>query len=194
MDDNATNRTILREQLRSWGCVPEEAPDGESALVKLREAVDAHSPFDIAILDMVMPDIGGAMLGRTNQSGPETLCNGAGHADFDWQSWRRQEDAGDRVRSLSHQTHKGFATARLPGAGCFQEATGSKTQPMPIVTRHSVAEDRKRRIRILLAEDNMINQELALRHPGKVRLSGGCGGQRQRGFVGFGKRFLTISF
>jgi CheY-like chemotaxis protein/HPt (histidine-containing phosphotransfer) domain-containing protein len=38
----------------------------------------------------------------------------------------------------------------------------SKTQPMPIVTRHSVAEDRKRRNRILLAEDNMINQELAL--------------------------------
>jgi signal transduction histidine kinase len=55
VDDNATNRTILCEQLRSWGCVPQEAATGESALAKLREAIDPHLPFDVALLEWRLP-------------------------------------------------------------------------------------------------------------------------------------------
>jgi CheY-like chemotaxis protein/HPt (histidine-containing phosphotransfer) domain-containing protein len=162
VDDNATNRIILREQLRSWGCLPAEAPDGESALVKLREAIDAHSPFDVAILDMVMPDIGGAMLGRKIKADPRlcatvlvmlTSISNRGDA-------KRMQEIG-----FAAYLTKPIKDSQLRDCLALvvsRKHLESKTQPMPIVTRHSVAEDQKRRIRILLAEDNMINQELAL--------------------------------
>jgi CheY-like chemotaxis protein len=70
VDDNATNRFILREQLLSWGCQHEEAAGGTEALSKLREAADARTPFEIAILDMDMPDMDGATLGRKIKADP----------------------------------------------------------------------------------------------------------------------------
>jgi signal transduction histidine kinase/CheY-like chemotaxis protein len=58
VDDNATNRTIVRETLRAWGCRPEEAASGAAALAALSAA--AVDPFALVILDMQMPDMDGA--------------------------------------------------------------------------------------------------------------------------------------
>ncbi|MFZ0483710.1 MAG: ATP-binding protein, partial [Desulfobacterales bacterium] len=64
VDDNATNRHVLREQLKSWGCRFDEASGGEEALRKMRQESDDHRPFDIAILDMQMPGMDGETLGQ----------------------------------------------------------------------------------------------------------------------------------
>ena len=164
VDDNAINRAILREYLNSWGCLPEEAPDGESALTKLREAVDAHSPFDIAILDMAMPDIEGAMLGQKIKADPK-LCATL----LVLLTSRGNRGDAKEMHEIGFAAYLTKPIKRSQLRDCLalvasRKPLESKTQPLPIVTRYSVAENRKRRIRILLAEDNIINQKVALRH------------------------------
>jgi len=62
VDDNATNRRILELQTRRWGMLPALAADGEAALTLLRQAARAGTPFDVAILDLCMPGMDGAQL------------------------------------------------------------------------------------------------------------------------------------
>jgi PAS domain S-box-containing protein len=62
VDDHAVNRMILVEMLRSWGCRPEDSPDGKDAMKKLRAATDAGDPYRVALLDMAMPGEDGESL------------------------------------------------------------------------------------------------------------------------------------
>jgi PAS domain S-box-containing protein len=62
VDNNATNREVLKTQLRAWGVRSEEVSDGTAALQVLREAQDAGDPFKAAILDMDMPGMDGVTL------------------------------------------------------------------------------------------------------------------------------------
>jgi len=71
VDDNATNRHILREHLQLWGCVPSEATGPEEAIAQMREAYLSKAPFRVAILDMEMPKMEGAELGRLSHSDPD---------------------------------------------------------------------------------------------------------------------------
>lgn len=63
VDDNATNRKVLRYQVSSWGIQVDEASDATTALKLLRQQAIAGSPYTLAILDMQMPDMDGEMLG-----------------------------------------------------------------------------------------------------------------------------------
>jgi CheY-like chemotaxis protein/HPt (histidine-containing phosphotransfer) domain-containing protein len=62
VDDNATNRLILREQLGSWGMISEDVDHAERALEVMREAAAAGRPFDVVVLDLNMPDVDGLQL------------------------------------------------------------------------------------------------------------------------------------
>ncbi len=64
VDDNATNRLVLEAQLRGWQLLAEAVPDARSALARAREAAGADHPFDIAVLDLCMPDVDGLQLAR----------------------------------------------------------------------------------------------------------------------------------
>jgi two-component system, sensor histidine kinase and response regulator len=64
VDDNATNRTILHHQLSGWGMVDDAAADAAEALVKLRHAAASGAPFPLAVLDMQMPGMDGLSLAR----------------------------------------------------------------------------------------------------------------------------------
>jgi CheY-like chemotaxis protein len=64
VDDNATNRIILHEQLKSWGMMNNSAECGRGALEMLRSAAASCEPYDIAILDMQMPAMDGLALAR----------------------------------------------------------------------------------------------------------------------------------
>ena len=163
VDDNATNRLFLREQLSSWKCLPEEAASGEEALAKLRAAVKAQDPFLVAILDMEMPAMDGATLGRKIKEDSDlartilVLLTSQGRRG----DAKRMEEIG-----FAAYLTKPVKSAQLHD--CLALAIGSKsptpgTRSVPILTRHSVAEAKKQKIRILLAEDNLTNQKVALR-------------------------------
>jgi len=61
VDDNATNRTILREVLRAWGCRTLEVNSGVDAVASLHEAVREGDAFRVCLLDFQMPEMDGFM-------------------------------------------------------------------------------------------------------------------------------------
>ncbi|HEY5073736.1 MAG TPA: PAS domain S-box protein, partial [Pyrinomonadaceae bacterium] len=70
VDDNATNRKILSHQVGSWGMIHQEADSGFRALELLRSAAAEGAPYDLAVLDLMMPDMDGFELARTIKSDP----------------------------------------------------------------------------------------------------------------------------
>ena len=152
VDDNATNREIVTRHARSWGMEPVavELPSEALALV------EAGEPFDVAVLDMMMPEMDGLALAtqirnrRSEQDLPLVLLTSLG---------RLQQAQPTGV--FSAQLAKPFKASqlyntllRLVTAGELEEETAE------------VAADEKRAmssVRILLAEDNAMNQKVALR-------------------------------
>jgi CheY-like chemotaxis protein len=162
VDDNATNRRVLREQLRLWDCRFNAATNGHEALHMLRRAVDDGGPFHIAIVDMQMPEMDGETLGRKIKEDPDladtilVMLTSAG---------RRGEAAHLKEIGFAGYLPKPVKRSQLFDclamvAGTKSQASGPRTAAL--VTRHSIAEDRKRRIRILLAEDDLTNQKVVL--------------------------------
>ena len=70
VDDNATNREILHNQVTSWGMSNDSAEGGPQALQLLYKAAARHEPYDIAILDMLMPEMDGIQLARAIKADP----------------------------------------------------------------------------------------------------------------------------
>jgi two-component system sensor histidine kinase/response regulator len=162
VDDNATNRYVLREQLKSWGCRYKEASNGVQALDELRQAATSKDPFEISIIDMQMPGMDGKTLGKKIKQDPdlkETLL-----VMMTSMGQRGDAKCFEKIGFAAYLT-KPVKQSKLYDcltivAG-LQEHTAHK-RPAAIVTRHSLAEDKKRKIRILLAEDNIINQKVAM--------------------------------
>jgi PAS domain S-box-containing protein len=161
VDDNATNRHILRDLLTTWGCRHGEVAGGQEALEALNAAVEHDTPFDIAILDMQMPKMDGAMLGRRIKETPAI-------ADTIMVMMTSMGDRGDAKR-LTEIGFAAYLTKPVKPSQLFDclgtvagipKEEGARV-PAPIVTRHSLAEDKKRRFRVLLAEDNVVNQKVA---------------------------------
>ena len=64
VNDNATNRRILKEMMTAWGCTATVTRGVTEALVALHQAADAGRPFDVVLLDLNMPDLDGWELAR----------------------------------------------------------------------------------------------------------------------------------
>jgi len=162
VDDNATNRYVLREQLKSWGCKFNEASSGEEALKKLRQGIVGNHPFDLAILDMQMPRMDGETLGRKIKQDSDlkntilvlmTSIGKRGDA-------RRLEKIGFAGYLTKPVKQSQLYDCLVTVSGLENEPTSE--QPMSIFTRHTIFEKRTREARILLAEDNITNQKVAL--------------------------------
>ena len=162
VDDNATNRSVLREQLKSWECRYKEASSGVQALEELRQAAAGKDPFEISILDMQMPEMDGETLGKKIKQDPDlkntilvTMTSMGQRGDA-----KRFEEIGFAAY-LTKPVKQSKLYDCLASVAGLQEDTGNG-QPAAIVTRYSIAEDKKRRVRILLVEDNIINQKVAI--------------------------------
>ncbi|OPX22954.1 MAG: hypothetical protein B1H02_05515 [Candidatus Latescibacteria bacterium 4484_107] len=165
VDDNATNRTIFRTQLASWGCRPAEAGDGYSALKILREAKDSGDPFPLAILDMQMPGMDGAALGQAIKSNPVlsdtvlVLMSSIGDS-ADAQQCKAIGFFAMLTKPVRQsRLYNVLMEAMSAGAPAEVEVPESTPESETTPTIESGANGRPR---ILLAEDNAINQKLAI--------------------------------
>ena len=157
-DGHAVEREPVAAVLKAWGCDVELADNGPDALRAVRAAAAARRPFVLALLDRGLEGLGGEELGQ------------AVRADDDLDATQlimitsegRPGDGG-RVKAL------GFAGYLMKplDAGQLYEAVVEVLNPnladqphadRPLVTRHSLAEARRGRLRILLVDDDAVNQ------------------------------------
>ena len=162
VDDNATNRQVLAEQLTSWGARHAAAESAAQALTLLRAARAANDPFRLVITDMQMPDTDGESLGRTIKDDPElrdTLL-------VMMTSLGMRGDA-KRLEAIGFAAYLTKPVKQSQLYDCLATVLGGATAAAqapvaPLVTRHTLSEASRRNVRILLAEDNPTNQQVAL--------------------------------
>ena len=162
VDDNATNRQILKQQLAHWGMRASVVEGGAQALAALRQAAAAGAAYDLAILDMKMPEMDGLQLGRAIKSiGALEALRLVLLTSFG----QRGHGAEAARIGISGYLTKPVDEADL--YDCLVEVLGEshtrRAQPQ-LVTRHSLREARSpSQPRVLVAEDNEVNQKVALR-------------------------------
>jgi CheY-like chemotaxis protein len=157
VDDNATNRRILHLQTQKWGMQPRESGSPKQALRWLK----AGEQFDLAILDMYMPEMDGVELARAIRKLPNGNCLPLALLSSLGRRESHFEDA-DFVARL----HKPIKPSQLFDAlvGIFVASVTNKTVKPPAERPHFDPEMGKRYpLRVLLAEDNLVNQKVALR-------------------------------
>ncbi len=168
VDDNATNLFVLQEQLMSWGCRIGKSADGFEALDRLHGAVVENDPFEIAILDMQMPDMDGETLGRKIINDRRIH-----HTKLVMMTSMGQRGDAKRMEKIGFSAYLTKPVKMSKLYDCLSTITGTnqtaaKGRQEAIVTTYSLAETRKQNIRILLAEDNLVNQKVAVKYFGKL--------------------------
>lgn len=161
VDDNATNRRILAEELASWEVRHEEAAGGAEAIAMLRAACAAGDPFRIAILDMQMPEMDGESLGLAIKSDSRLKDTRL----VMMTSFGRRGDAR-RLRDIGFAAYLTKPVKQSQLFDCLvmvlEGGPAPDTREAALVTRHTLNEARCGRARILLVEDNATNQQVAL--------------------------------
>ena len=162
VDDNRTYRRILEGMLGRWEMKSTSAQDGEEALTKLSEAQEAGQLFALILMDMHMPKMDGFELierirqGSTSSTATIMMLTSAGHRG---DAVRCQElGVAAYLMKPIRQSELREAIARVLGA---REQKGA----IPLITRYSLHDAREpaSSLRVLLAEDNPVNQRLASR-------------------------------
>jgi PAS domain S-box-containing protein len=164
VDDNATNRKVLMGQLLLCGVEPMSASSADEALALMRQARAAGRAFDAVLLDHLMPDCDGAELGRIIiadellKSTRLVLLTSSGQRG-DGQLFADIGFAGYLLKPVAQRDLTECLMLVLASA-----AESWHLQSQPMITRHALRAQRARtRNRILLAEDNFVNQKVALR-------------------------------
>ncbi|SCY63781.1 PAS domain S-box protein [Desulfoluna spongiiphila] len=157
VDDNATNRFLLQEMLTTWGLSPTSAADGREALSLAAKAFESQKPFRLALLDMQMPEIDGFQLARKIKDAPlgeqmkMIMISSMGEKEDS----RRCREAG-----ISGYLSKPVKQSELLNTILITMGL-QEGEAATVVTRHTVC-DLQQRLNILLAEDNRVNQVLAV--------------------------------
>jgi signal transduction histidine kinase/DNA-binding response OmpR family regulator len=161
VDDNSTNRQILNELLSHWGMRPTLAENGKRGIEILEQARVNGPAFPLILLDSHMPDMDGFTFAKRVKGDPRfkgsiimMLTSGGQRGD------------GLRCRDLRISAYLVKPIQQTELLEAILTVLGHKPetsdQPPTLVTRHSLREDRHP-LRILLAEDNPVNQMVAVR-------------------------------
>ncbi|MCP4717615.1 MAG: response regulator [Deltaproteobacteria bacterium] len=160
-DDSSTNLDILSHVLEAVGMQVVKASNGPESLAFIREALEAGVPFDIGVFDIMMPGMSGFELARTIRSSiSEELPLLAFSSSTDSGARRCGEMGFNGFLPKPINRIKLFKMIeRLLGTVKKEPAAGPAAT---IVTQHSMREEAKNAVSILLAEDNPVNQKLAV--------------------------------
>ncbi len=156
VDDNATNREILRSQILAWRMRANSAASGPEALKLLRAAAAECKPYDLALLDVQMPEMDGLTLARAIKADPAIagtrliLLSGFS---------KRINPEEPRAAGNTDCCFKPVRQSRL--FACLANALlGPATTPRTLAKALIAPSLRPQQIRVLIAEDNTVNQRV----------------------------------
>jgi len=162
VDDNSTNRRILEGLVKQWGMNSTAVPDARAALVELSAAQEIKKPYRLMLTDMNMPEVDGftlveqvaerpaistttiMMLSSTGQAGDAARCESLGIAAYILKPVRQSELREAITRVLQSR---------------------DQSQSIPLITQETLHQNQHtgRSLNIMLAEDNLVNQKVAVR-------------------------------
>jgi len=154
VDDNATNRAVLQEMLQSWGMRPSVATGAAEALAHLDAAASADRPFRLALLDERMPEMDGFALAARIRShkglrgGTLLMLSSAGGLG----QTARAKEAGIALTLLKPIKQSELLDAIMASIG---------QGPEPLAQQSTAIRSNGPRFRVLLTEDNPVNQRVA---------------------------------
>ncbi|TFC90334.1 PAS domain S-box protein [Cryobacterium sp. TMT3-29-2] len=156
VDDNATNRLVLQSQLTAWGLQPEAVTDAAAALDRSRAAAAAGHPYDIAVLDMCMPEMDGLELASELTADPALQS-----IKLLMLTSTSQVTKTDLVEAgIREWLTKPVRSSELYDRLMRLMATSAPAAPAPAPTRPARSAIPSRG-RILVVEDNEVNQLVA---------------------------------
>ncbi len=153
-DDSDANRRLLVQILRGWGCETVAASGGSEALDRLHES-EGSRPFDLAILDFVMPGMDGAAVAKVIRAHPSAasmplilLTSSPAPGD------------GERMRQVGFDAYLTKPVERLELMRAIRSVLARPAEERgALITRHTLRESLRSKLRILLVEDDATNQE-----------------------------------
>ncbi len=175
IDPHRLNQFVVGEMLSQWHCRHTAATSASEAISRLQEAVSHNDLFDIVILDSSVPDAEGmnlaarirqvpgaervslVMLTSTPRVGDAARMRDAGFMAY----LTKPIKAGHLLDALS--TVMGRASDKQREVTTAAGETGDKGEPPQIITRHILAESKRSNVKILVVEDNKVNQMVAVR-------------------------------
>ncbi len=160
VDDNATNRHILAKMLQNWRMEPTTVESGAKAIVTLGEAKGLGRVFPLILLDAQMPEMDGFAVAEAIKRNPDWRA-----ATVMMLSSAGQRGDAMRCRELGIAAYLTKPVRQSELLDAILTALGTRARGNAsdsLVTRHSLREGRSH-LRVLLAEDNAVNQLVALR-------------------------------
>ena len=161
VDDNAASGELLGTAIRSWGCPCDATTQAEEVTALLQRAREAGRPYTIALLDLAMPGVSGLELAQRIRRQPEhrgmtLILMGPPGGLQDTETLERCGCAFHLIKPIKlPQLHDGLWSI-LDGRARMAPA---HARPL---REYRLAEERRRRARVLVAEDNVVNQKVAL--------------------------------
>jgi PAS domain S-box-containing protein len=163
VDDNATNRGIFQHLFSTWGMQQQQAASGSEALTVLKRQTAVGNAFDVAIIDMKLPDMDGLAVARAIKSDPKL----AGTRLVVLTALDRQDDP-EMLKQLGIDAYLTKPVKQSPLFDCLVKvmsktsetpvAPGIAAMPAPVASERRAPQD----LRVLIVEDNVVNQKVAL--------------------------------
>ncbi len=193
VDDNATNRFILEHYAESWGMLSSSTSSGAQALILLGAASEEGHPFALAVIDQKMPDMDGfelalAIKANTNYMNlPLILLTSLGYKG-EANKAKQGHFSGYLTKPIHQQTLQRSVSLVL---GLEQDPLKKKDQSF--ITRHTVQEQViAEKDHILLAEDNLVNQKVAVRMLTKLGYQVDVANNGQEAIEAWGKKRYDV--
>ena len=174
VDDNATNRQILQHQTGSWKMRSSAVATGAEALAGLRDAALSGDPFNLVILDLQMPEMDGLTLAQAIRADPLiqkthlVMLTSLG-LRLDAEAWRSTGIDAYLVKPVKESRLYDCLAAVIA-----ESAAGAGRHPHLLAGPDFAVRSRAlnpKHVRILLAEDNVVNQKVGLRQLKKLGYS-----------------------
>jgi signal transduction histidine kinase/DNA-binding response OmpR family regulator len=161
VDDNATNRRILKEVLTNWHMHPTVVESGEAALLALQQAHRDGTPFALVLLDAMMPEMDGFTLAERIMQRPELA-----QATLMMLSSADQHRDAVRCRELGLAAYMTKPIKQSELQNTIMKSLGvvsQRQEPADTAAPETVTIASQRRLQVLVAEDSVVNQMLAIR-------------------------------